>query len=61
MLRIINAAAEAYRGVIPADRWHGPYMSGEALKNEIVAGVRFWVAEDDGRVGAVMGVQDRGD
>lgn len=26
MLEIVNAAAEAYRGVIPADRWHEPYM-----------------------------------
>jgi len=23
---IVNAAAEAYRGVIPADRWREPYM-----------------------------------
>ena len=61
MLRIINAAAEAYRGVIPADRWHEPYMSADELKNEIAAGVLFWVAEDDGRVCAVMGVQDKGD
>jgi hypothetical protein len=27
MLAIVNAAAEAYRGVIPADGWHDPYMS----------------------------------
>jgi len=26
MLAIVNAAAEAYRGIIPADRWHVPYM-----------------------------------
>ena len=26
ILAIVNAAAEAYRGVIPADRWHEPYM-----------------------------------
>ena len=31
VLAIVNAAAEAYRGVIPADRWHDPYMSGGAL------------------------------
>ena len=28
ILSIINAAAEAYHAVIPADRWHDPYMSG---------------------------------
>ena len=54
---IINEAAEAYRGVIPADRWHEPYMSREELRKEIAAGVEFSVLEDDGRVIAVMGVQ----
>ena len=27
ILDIINDGAEAYRGVIPEDRWHVPYMS----------------------------------
>ena len=31
VLQIINSAAEAYRGVIPADRWHEPYMSEAGL------------------------------
>ena len=30
ILAIVNAAAEAYRDVIPADRWHDPYMSAPA-------------------------------
>jgi len=42
ILAIINAAAEAYRGVIPADRWHEPYMSRDELDREIAAGVAFW-------------------
>ena len=29
---IINDGASAYRGVIPADRWHEPYMTKEALQ-----------------------------
>jgi N-acetylglutamate synthase-like GNAT family acetyltransferase len=57
---IINEAAQAYRGVIPADRWHEPYMPREELEREIAHGVGFWVAEEDGRVVAVMGIQDRG-
>ena len=61
MVTIINDAAKAYRGVIPADRWHDPYMSADELKSEMAAGVQFWVAEDQGRVSAVMGVQDKGD
>jgi GNAT superfamily N-acetyltransferase len=54
---IINAAAEAYRGVIPADRWHEPYMPLSALKGEIAAGVTFWGFETDGELIGVMGIQ----
>jgi N-acetylglutamate synthase-like GNAT family acetyltransferase len=61
MLAIINDAARAYHGVIPADRWHEPYMPAEELAKEIASGVLFWVAEQDGRVSAVMGMQDKGD
>jgi N-acetylglutamate synthase-like GNAT family acetyltransferase len=61
MLAIINDAARAYRGVIPADRWHEPYMSRDELEREIAAGVVFWVAEQQGRLSGVMGIQDKGD
>lgn len=61
ILEIINDAAVAYRGVIPADRWHEPYMSANDLQKEIVDGVVFWVAEHEGRMAAVMGIQDKGD
>jgi GNAT superfamily N-acetyltransferase len=57
ILAIVNAAAEAYRGVIPADRWHEPYMPREELDREIDAGVRFWGYEDGGGLVGVMGVQ----
>jgi hypothetical protein len=42
ILAIVNAAAEAYRGVIPADRWHEPYMPMNELEREIAAGVQFY-------------------
>jgi N-acetylglutamate synthase-like GNAT family acetyltransferase len=61
MLAIINDAARAYRGVIPADRWHEPYMPAPVLEREIAAGVAFWVAEEEGRVSGLMGIQDKGD
>src|SRR5206468_8328512 len=61
MLMIVNAAAQAYRGVIPADRWRDPYMPSDELKKEIAEGVVFWVAEEDGRLLAVMGIQDKGE
>jgi N-acetylglutamate synthase-like GNAT family acetyltransferase len=61
ILAIVNDAARAYRGVIPADRWHEPYMSRDDLAGEIARGVEFWVAEQAGRLSGVMGIQDRGD
>ena len=61
ILSIVNDAAHAYRGVIPADRWHQPYMPGEELAGEMNRGVVFWVAEENGRLSGVMGVQDKGD
>ena len=61
ILAIVNDAARAYRGVIPADRWHDPYMPADELAREIAAGVAFWVAEEDGRALGVMGIQDKGD
>jgi N-acetylglutamate synthase-like GNAT family acetyltransferase len=61
ILSIVNDAAKAYRGVIPVDRWHEPYMSLEELAREMADGVLFWVAEEGGAVVGVMGMQDRGD
>jgi GNAT superfamily N-acetyltransferase len=58
MYAVINAAATAYAGVIPADRYHVPYMSAEELRGEITAGVRFWGWCDPEGLSGVMGVQD---
>jgi len=57
ILAIVNAAAEAYRGVIPADRWREPYMPAAALDTEIAAGVVFWGYEAEGELLGVMGIQ----
>lgn len=57
MLAIVNAAAEAYRGVIPADRWHEPYMAEAELRAEIAAGVAFWGLDTENGLIGVMGVQ----
>jgi GNAT superfamily N-acetyltransferase len=61
MLAIINDAARVYRGVIPADRWHEPYMPADELMKEASDGIVFWVAEEDGQVLGVMGIQDKGE
>jgi GNAT superfamily N-acetyltransferase len=57
ILAIINSAAESYRGVIPDDRWHDPYMESRELESEIADGVRFWGYEVDGELIGAMGVQ----
>jgi GNAT superfamily N-acetyltransferase len=54
---VINDAAAAYRGVIPADRFHEPYMPLAELRAEIDAGVQFWEIRSGERVAAVMGLQ----
>jgi GNAT superfamily N-acetyltransferase len=61
ILEIVNDAAEAYRGVIPADCLHEPYMDADELAGEIADGVEFWGLEEQGRLLGVMGIQDKGD
>ena len=60
ILEIVNAAAEQYRGVIPADRWREPYMPPDELGAELAAGVAFWGYEAGALLG-VMGIQHVGD
>jgi N-acetylglutamate synthase-like GNAT family acetyltransferase len=57
MVEIVNDAAQAYRGVIPEDRWKEPYMPKEELRHEIDAGVVFWGYEEEGELIGVMGIQ----
>ena len=57
ILAIINDGAEAYRGIIPADRFADPYMSREKLAHEIALGVTFWGYEQAGELLGVMGIQ----
>jgi GNAT superfamily N-acetyltransferase len=54
---IINDGAQAYRGIIPPDRWTEPYMSAEHLQHEIDEGVVFWGYQDAGALAGVMGIQ----
>lgn len=61
ILAIINDAAQAYKGIIPEDRWHEPYMPLAELEHEIEHGVAFWAYEAHGDLFGVMGIQDRGE
>ena len=56
--QVINDAAQAYSGIIPADRWKEPYMPREELREEMSAGVAFLGSEVDGELAGVMGTQD---
>jgi N-acetylglutamate synthase-like GNAT family acetyltransferase len=58
ILAVVNEAARSFDGVIPADRYHEPYMPAEELRGEIEAGVEFWAWEEDGTVLGIMGIQD---
>jgi len=57
ILEVINDAAQAYKGVIPDDRWKEPYMSAGELKEEIEAGVRFYGLMEGGHLLGVAGIQ----
>ena len=61
IFEIINDAASAYRGIIPADRWHEPYMSKDELRRQIDEGVEFWKYADNDEIAGVMGIQFKGD
>ena len=58
---IINDSAQAYKGVIPADRWHEPYMSWGELNEQIQDGIHFWCYEEEGLLLGVMGIQPKDD
>ena len=57
ILRVINNAAEAYRGVIPKDRWKEPYMSTTELREEVESGVQFYGWTEHKLLLGVMGFQ----
>lgn len=59
ILDIINDGANAYKGVIPADQWHEPYMPEAELQKQIEEGVEFWKYLQKGKVFGVMGIQDK--
>lgn len=58
---IINNAAQAYKGIIPADRWHEPYMTKDQLRQQIREGVEFWGCKEGEDLIGVMGIQYKGE
>ena len=61
VFEVINDGASAYKGIIPQDRWHEPYMTEEELLAQVNQGVEFWVYTDNNRITGVMGIQGKED
>lgn len=58
---IINDAAVAYKGNIPDDCWHDPYMPKEELITAMRDGVKFYGYLDKSGLVGVMGIQEKKD
>jgi GNAT superfamily N-acetyltransferase len=58
ILSVINNAALKYKGVIPDNCWHEPYMSEEELLNEFDSGVRMFGYKKNNILVGVMGIQE---
>jgi len=57
ILHIINDAALKYKGIIPDDCWHEPYMSEQELINEFDNGVHMFGYRSRNKLVGVMGIQ----
>jgi N-acetylglutamate synthase-like GNAT family acetyltransferase len=58
---IINDASSAYKGIIPADRWHEPYMPEKELQEQLEDGIEFWCYKQNNEIVGVMGIQEKSD
>ena len=58
ILHVINDAAIKYKGVIPDDCWHEPYMLEKELVNEFDNDVRMFGYEKNNKLLGVMGIQE---
>ena len=58
ILYVINNAALKYKGIIPDDCWHEPYMLKKELVNEFNNSVRMFGYKKDSKLIGVMGIQE---
>ena len=58
ILHVINDASLKYKGIIPNDCWHEPYMTKQKLINEFANGVRMFGYNRDNTLIGVMGIQE---
>jgi len=57
IVSVINDAAKKYKGIIPTDCWHEPYMSEQKIVNEFTSGVRMFGYKKNSILVGVMGIQ----
>ena len=57
ILYIINDASLRYKGIIPDDCWHEPYMSQQELIDEFSNGVRMYGYHLNNKLIGVIGFQ----
>ena len=58
ILHIVNDASLKYKGIIPDDCWHEPYMSEQELVDEFKDGVRMYGYHLNNKLIGVIGVQE---
>ena len=58
ILYVINDAAIKYKGVIPENCWHEPYMSEQELVNEFNAGISMYGYHHNNKLIGVIGIQE---
>ena len=57
ILYVINIAALKYKGIIPDDCWHEPYMTEKELINEFANKVNMFGYKKNDKLVGVMGIQ----
>ena len=57
ILYVINDAAARYKGIIPDNCWHEPYMSEQELINEFGDEIRMFGYHHDNKLIGVIGIQ----
>ena len=58
ILYVINDAAVRYKGIIPDNCWHEPYMSKQELVDEFTDGVRMFGYNRNNKLIGVIGIQE---
>ena len=58
ILNVINNASLRYKGIIPDNCWHEPYMSEKELVDEFYDGIRMFGYQHNNKLIGVIGIQE---